>query len=186
MSGGCVAVGSSDRGHWAIYLASFSRLSQAWAPTGSRAPRKAVRENMRSQLRTRHPHFHHILLATASHKTSSDPRNEEIDSTPWWENHQSHIAKGVDSGRGGQLSAMPTSGRTHNINQVKSKNWFCCNYTHLCILIILCTELWCLPSLAVVWSSQDPAHGGEGLCYCQIGNPIELDHLLLRSHPVNS
>lgn len=131
MSGGCVAVGSSER---AIYLASSSRFDITGLGMKEQQGSKVVWGSMRPQLRTRHPHFQHILLATASHEAGSDPRNEK-----WWKQQQSHIAKGVDSGRRGELSAMPTIGHIHNINQVKSKNWFCCNSTHLCVLLILCT-----------------------------------------------
>lgn len=45
-------------------------------------------------------HFYHILLAKAIHPVSPDSRGREIDSTSWWEEIWSHIAKSVDTRRG--------------------------------------------------------------------------------------
>lgn len=99
----------------------------------------------------------------------------------------SHVAKCGYKKRG-ELPAILTNGCTHNINQVKSKNRFRCNCTHLCVLIILCTQLCSLPSLAMVWSSQDPAAALRGKVFVTAKQIIQLDRIVYysMSQPVNS
>lgn len=44
-------------------------------------------------LRTHKNHFCHILLIKASHKSCSDSRGEEKNSTSWWKKQEIHITK---------------------------------------------------------------------------------------------
>lgn len=74
---------------WSFILSSFI----AWQIQDSRERNRKLQSLLRAGLGEWKYHFYCILLISASHKISPDPRGEEIDPTFWWEELKSHISK---------------------------------------------------------------------------------------------
>ena len=79
-----------------------------------------------------YPRFHHIVLAKISHKASSDPRDEKIDSNHQREELQNHNAKGVDPGKDGELEHLCCQPTIH------TNGWICNMLSLLLLLLFSC------------------------------------------------
>lgn len=98
-------------------VSSSSRLAWNCSHSSGRFQERAEAHAWGLGLESEHHYFNYIIVAKASQKAGPDSRNVETDSSSWWEELQSHIARGRETGGTELRPCLKSQTINHHLKQ---------------------------------------------------------------------